>query len=193
MLKIAGPTDLMVGDVGFYTIAGRVGGWVTFGQAMCDVVDAARGRVGDDLAWFTHAFLVIEVGEDYADIIEAMPKGARIVRLRDSERFKAGYGYARLPLTDAQRGQLQRARIYSGVPYGWLDYLSLALLHAGLPRTLTKRRVSHNFTMICSQLVDRALCELAEYKLFTDGRISGDVTPGALFRRCGAVGDVMWW
>jgi hypothetical protein len=46
--------------------------------------------------------------------------------------------------------------------------------------------------MICSQLVDTILCR-AGYHLFADGRLPQDVTPGALFRRAGAYGDVMWW
>lgn len=79
-----------------------------------------------------------------------------------------------------------------GVPYSFLDYLSLTLLHLGLPRRLTARRVTDSGHMICSQLVDTVLCR-AGYHLFDDGRLPQDVTPGALFRRAGTLGEVTWY
>jgi hypothetical protein len=182
-MMIESVEDLMPGDVGFYTIAGRVGGFVSIGQALLR-----------DECWFTHAFIV---GERYengtAMIVEAMPHGARRVGLVGTDRCGPGYGWARLPLTLGQRASVSEyANATIGTPYSFLDYLSLSLLHLGLPRKLTAGRVTSSGHMICSQLVDYVLCR-AGFHLFADGRLSQDVTPGALFRRAGAVGSVTWW
>lgn len=192
MLKIQSVADLQVGDVGFYVIAGRVGGVVSFGQWLIDAVNLLRGR-DTEQSWFTHVFVVVEADGEHAMVLEAMPGGARVVPLALEDRIGPGYGWARLLLSDAQRDNVSAVwREYLGTPYSFLDYLSLALLHAGLPRRFTARRVTDSGHMICSQLVDTVLCR-AGYHLFADGRLPQDVTPGALFRRAGALGDVVWW
>ena len=192
MLKISKVADLQVGDVGFYTIAGRVGGFVSFGQWLIDAVALIQGK-NTEGSWFTHAFLVIQENGESRQIIEAMPGGARLVWLRGSDRTGYGYGYARLGLTEGQRGRiLSEALALEGTPYSFLDYLSIALLHLGLPRKFTAKRVADSGHMICSQLVDFVLCRVG-MKLFADGRVSQDVTPGALFRKAGGIGEVMWW
>lgn len=194
MLKVQTVDDLQVGDVGFYVIAGRVGGMVSAGQWLIDLVNLLRGRETEQ-AWFTHAFIVTKVAHAHAlvEITEAMPRGARVVRLVGMDRCGPGYGWARLPLNMEQQHLVSTiADEYVGVPYSFLDYLSLALLHLGLPRRLTAGRVTDSGHMICSQLVDTVLCR-AGFHLFADGRLPQDVTPGALFRRAGALGDVMWW
>jgi hypothetical protein len=166
----------MIGDIGFATIGGRVGPWVALGQALLR-----------DECWFTHTW--IEIG--HGNVIEAMPGGARVT----AKVFEGipDYGRVRLPLTDEQRDVISwYGPTLKGVPYSFLDYASLALLHLGLPRRLTARRVTSSGHMICSQLVDHVLSR-AGFRLFEDGRLSQDVTPGALFRRAGALGDVTWW
>jgi len=155
-----------------------VGAGVALGQALLR-----------DECWFTHTYLVARPGV----IVEAMPRGARSGVLAGTDRIGPGFGYIRLPLTDEQRAlvwpwALERI----GTPYSFLDYLSLALLHLGLPRRLVAGRVTSSGHMICSQLVDAALTD-AGFHLFDDGRLSQDVTPGALFRRAGALGEVVWW
>jgi hypothetical protein len=193
VLKINSVADLQVGDVGFYTIAGKVGGFVSIGQWLIDFVNLLRGK-DTEQSWFTHTFIVVEVSATGSvAIVEAMPRGARAVHLTGVDRIGRGYGWARLPLSDAQQHNVGAVwREYIGTPYSFLDYLSLALLHAGLPRRFTARRVTDSGHMICSQLVDTILCR-AGYHLFADGRLPQDVTPGGLFRRAGAYGDVMWW
>jgi hypothetical protein len=184
MLKIQSAADLLPGDIGFTTIGGRVGAGVALGQALLR-----------DECWFTHAFLVYDSwpNEDSAIAIEAMPRGARSVPLKGTRRIGEGFGYVRLPLTTVERAVMRtRAMELIGTPYSFLDYLSLALLHLGLPRTLTARRVQDSGHMICSQLVDQVLTDVG-YHLFEDGRLPQDVTPGALFRQAGAQGDVIWW
>ena len=177
MLSITTTADLLPGDIGFTTIPGRVGAGVAIGQALLR-----------DACWFTHTWVVAG-----SFLVEAMPGGARTVRLEGADRIGPGFGYIRLPLTEAQRISVTafvRERI--GTPYSFLDYLSIALLHAGLPRRLVAGRVTSSRHMICSQLVDAALTD-AGYHLFADGRLSQDVTPGALFRQAGAQGEVIWW
>jgi hypothetical protein len=178
MLTIRGVADLQVGDVGFSTIGGRVGPWVAIGQAMLR-----------DECWFTHTYIVVRPGV----VLEAMPGGARQVTLSGLDRCGGGHGWARLPLTFGQQDVIfSYGATLKGVPYSFLDYASLALLHLGLPRRLTAGRVTSSGHMICSQLVDHVLTR-AGVSVFDDHRLSQDVTPGALFRRLGALGEVMWW
>lgn len=158
------------GDIGFYTIAGHVGGWVNICQAVIR-----------DSCVFTHAFLA--VGPNLG--IEAMPGGARWCNLTD--RMKPGYAYARLPLTQGQRDalmpeaeKLRYARGGKGIGYSFADYLALGLLHYGIRPKRLRSYVESSGHMICSQLVDYLLCRVG-YHVFTDGRLSQDVTPGALY------------
>lgn len=183
MLKIESVADLRVGDIGFTTIPGRVGAGVALGQAILR-----------DECWFTHTYIVAEANMLTASvkIVEAMPRGARGVWLQGSNRCTPGYGWVRLPLLADADTLTAAARELVGTPYSFLDYLSLALLHLGLPRKLTARRVTSSGHMICSQLVDQVLTD-AGVHLFTDGRLPQDVTPGALFRQAGARGEVCWW
>lgn len=156
---------LLPGDVGFSTIGGRVGWWVNLGQAM--LRDASR---------WSHAFIVLENGE----CLEAMPGGARIVPV--VRRLGREYAYARLPLTRLQRQEVDRiGRSLVGTPYSFADYAALAAWEWNLPgRNLLRSYVSSSGHMICSQLVDYALCR-AGFHLFDDGRLPQDVTPGDLF------------
>lgn len=177
MFAIRTVEDLLPGDVGFTTIPGRLGAWVSLGQALLR-----------DECWFTHTYVALGDGT----IVEAMPRGARRVRLEDSGRCGPGFGWVRLPLTETQRAAIGPAAIERvGTPYSFLDYLSLGLLHLGLPRKVVASRVTDSGHMICSQLVDTVLT-MAGYHLFTDGRLPQDVTPGALFRHAGAAGQVSW-
>jgi hypothetical protein len=173
--------DLQPGDIGFSTIPGRVGGWVSLGQALLR-----------DECWFTHTWIVSSVWAGGVRVVEAMPGGARHAYLAPGVRQGPGYGWIRLPLTLEQRASVtEYAEAAIGVPYSFLDYASLALLHLGWPRRWTARRVSDSGHLICSQLVDHVLCQ-AGYHIFRDGRLSQDVTPGALFRAAGAQGQVCW-
>lgn len=154
------------GDVGFATIPGRVGAWVNLGQAL----------LRDSSRW-SHAFLVLDNGE----CVEAMPSGARIVPLA-SRIGSYDYAYARLPLDKVQRTEIAKiGRDLEGTPYSFADYAALAAWEWHLPfRNRLRKFVSSSGHMICSQLVDYALCRV-DYHLFDDGRLSQDVTPGDLF------------
>jgi hypothetical protein len=183
VLKINSVADLQAGDVGFGIIPGRIGGWVSVGQALLH-----------DACWFSHAFIVEHVDPEAqtAYIVEAWPGGARRVKLLGSDRCGPGWGWVRLPLSTAQLAAIaDSVRLLVGTPYSFLDYLSLALMHLGLPRSWVAGRVANSGHLICSQLVDRVLADVG-FHLFDDGRPSGDVTPGALFRKAGARGEVFW-
>lgn len=180
-MQINSVSDLQVGDIGFSTIAGGVGGMISVGQALLQ-----------DACWFSHTWIVAQAWAGPASptvrIVEAMPGGATVEYLRGLDRCGPGYGYVRLPLTPEQRdGVTMYATEAIGTPYSFLDYLALAT-HGRILR----KRVTDSGHMICSQLVDQVLT-MSGYHLFADGRLPQDVTPGALFRRAGAVGEVCWW
>lgn len=191
MLKVQSVSDLQVGDIGFGMQNSRIGSvTVSLGQWLIDAAGLLHGRTTEQ-AWFTHTWIVIGTGNGWVRAIEAMPRGARVVYLKDQDRIGPGHGWVRLPNVPAD-AVTSVGEEYIGTRYSFLDYLSLALLHLGLPRRLTAKRVTDSGHMICSQLVDTILTR-AGVHLFDDGRLPQDVTPGALFRRAGAVGDVTWW
>lgn len=177
---ISDKLNLKPGDLGFTRITGFTGWWVNLGQALTG--DSNR---------FTHVFMVM----DDDTIIEAMPGGARY-RPLDRE-YKTDVLYARLPLTEAQRQlAVKTARDLmarpGGVRYSFFDYIYLALRHLGVPAFFLKRAIQKFGHMICSQLVDYLLNgggtyhkgqwtpNPAGFRLFRDGRMPMDVTPGDL-------------
>lgn len=182
------------GALGFATIAGHVGGWVNWGQAMLH--DACR---------FTHVFQVIApVGDpDWPDglIQEAMPSGMRVRAL--SDRLAPGYAYRDLGLTEQQRSQTfnvacsfmpelkghrddqistwsLRGPKYSFMSYAVLAMSQNALTRALSPDKLTKKYIDSSQRWICSQHVDEFQHRLGK-RIFNDGRWRGDVTPGDLW------------
>ena len=187
--------DLEPGDIGFGPITGMVGVFVGAGQLL----------LGDE-ARFRHAFVVVEAA--YTDaldmwhppmIVEAMPSGARFVPLGD-DRWTAEHVFIRL---DRQPVQVRRevaahAMAMRGTPYGFSDYLSLALKKFGVRWGWLDRWISRTTEdgyprrAICSQLVDAA-CTRAGIQVFNDGRLSQDVIPGALFYQLLRIGGTSHW
>ena len=165
---ISDKLDLKPGDLGFTRIVGFGGWWVTLGQAITG--DACR---------FTHVFVVL----DDDTVLEAMAKGARYAPL--DREYSTDVVYARLPLTGEQRSKIvtEARRLMNkpgGIPYSFMDYLYLALKHWGIPTPLLRKYISNSGRMICSQLADYLLSH-AGFKLFNDGRLPQDVTPGDLY------------
>lgn len=161
---------MQAGDIGLSRIGGFTGLWVSLGQLI----------IGDPCR-YTHAYIVL----DDDSVIEAMPGGARIASIHGRSPEDGMFYYSRLPLTADQRAAIVReARALiarpGGVKYGFSDYLALALAHVGIRPQWLKNYIANNNRMICSQLVDYVYCK-AGIKLFTDGRLSQDVTPGDLF------------
>lgn len=158
------------GDIGFSRIGGFTGILVSLGQWV--IGDACR---------YHHVYIVL----DDETVIEAMPRGARIASLHGRHPEDGTFFYSRLPLSDEQRAAIIReARALiarpGGVKYGFSDYLALSLARVGIKPQWLKNYIANNNRMICSQLVDYLYCK-AGIKLFKDGRLSQDVTPGDLF------------
>lgn len=182
------------GALGFSTIAGHVGGWVSWGQALLH--DACR---------FTHVFQVVEpVGSRrWPDglIQEAMPSGMRVRPL--APRLIPGYAFRDLELSDQQRSrvfeiacsfmpdlathrddQIGTWRL-RGPGYSFVSYAVLAMSQNAATRALTpdgmvKKYVDKSGRWICSQHADEFQRRLGN-NLFTDGRWPKDVTPGDLW------------
>jgi cell wall-associated NlpC family hydrolase len=160
-------TDPQPGDFGLCSISGDVGRLIRLGQWLN----------GDGFTGWEHAFVFVGDGQ----IVEAMPGGARLADVSEYDGRPLLWSTGRIPLTDGQRAAVAgAARGFLGVPYGFGDYLSLALLRFHVRPGWVKRRVASNRTMICSQLVDASLLA-AGVHLYADGRIPGDVTPGDLW------------
>lgn len=207
-LVIRSVADLHVGDIGFTSIRGRVGAAILAGQTAIDAAALLRGNEAATAGWITHAFIVTTVDRYSVEIVEAMPGGARLVRLPldTTQRIGPGFAYARLPeLTiEAAAARFEAGRQAErmlGTPYGFGQYGAIAGLtlsggRAASPTGPLARYVQRRDPKtglprraICSQLVDEAY-RLAGVHLFDDGRPPAYVTPGALFWQCARLGDV---
>lgn len=161
-------TEPLPGDFGLCSIGGDVGRLIQLGQWLN----------GDGCTTWEHAFVYVGDGQ----IVEAEPGGARLAGVSEYDGRPLLWSTGRIPLTDEQRtAVVAAARGFLGVPYGFADYLSLALLRFRIRPGWVKRRVASNRTMICSQLVDASYLA-AGVHLYADGRLPGDVTPGDLYR-----------
>lgn len=181
MGEVSQRLNLKPGDLGFTRITGFTGWWINLGQAI----------IGDSNR-FTHVFVVL----DDDTLIEAMPTGARFAPL--DREYKTDVLYARLPLSDEQRQLVvQTARELmkrpGGIRYSFADYIYIALVHWGFKASWLKRQIQKFGHQICSQLADYLLNGGGEYdskgnwipnpkgfKLFKDGRLPMDVSPGDL-------------
>lgn len=174
MLNRINVSDLRPGDIGFGSITGAAGVLVGLGQMM----------LGDD-SRYRHVFVVVADGI----AVEAMPTGARLVSLWE-HRFGPGHVYIRPRYESDFQGRAvaRHAREMVGTPYGFSDYLALALRHWGIRWSRLDRWISrvtdsgYPARAICSQLADHAMM-MSDFHVFTDGRLPQDVTPGALFYR----------
>ncbi|MFD4858402.1 C40 family peptidase [Streptomyces atratus] len=161
------------GDFGLTQIDGAVGWMVKVGQWLN----------GDGFHDWQHAFIYVGDGQ----IIESAPGGARGALLsqymvEDTVVWSSGA----FDLTEDQREDIVfSATRYLGTPYSAATYFSLATARLGIRPRWLKNLVSDTNAMICSQYVDQCYHD-AGVRLFTDGRIPGDVTPGDLARRIGA-------
>jgi hypothetical protein len=180
--------DLEPGDIGFGPIGGVVGFFVGLGQLV--LRDESR---------FRHVFVIVDDPSLAPPVaVEAMPSGARLVSV--AERWNESHVFVRLAGYPAeQRVQVAvHALAMVGTPYGFSDYLALALKRLGLRTPLLDRWISRTNHMgyparaICSQLADFAMTR-AGIKVFRDGRLSQNVIPGALFYQLLRIGGVDMW
>lgn len=153
------------GDMGFSTIEGMLGFWVGLGQYL-----------NGDGSKYTHVFVVL----DDNTIMEAMPHGAQIVPLSEYANKAVFLDWG---ITDEQRKVIvEEARKCEGVGYNFIDYLALALARFGFKPKWLVNYIKRSDKLICSALADMVYGK-AGIKLFSDGRIWHDVTPGDLINR----------
>jgi hypothetical protein len=152
------------GDIGLTSISGKVGRSIKLGQWLA----------GDGFHDLSHAFTYVGDGK----IMEAMPGGARMAELIQYESKKIMW--LRCP---EQYGEaVARAAIsFHGVKYAFSDYGALALHRFHIPTPRLKWFIARRKSMICSQLCDRAALT-GGWHIFDDGRWSGYVTPGDLYK-----------
>lgn len=153
----------MIGDFGLVKGYDNVGKWIRI----------AEWANGDGPSLYSHAFVIVSDGND-PDIVEAEPGGARLAK---ASEYGQDWVRSRWQLTDAQRAAVaSNARGFLGVPYSFLDYVSLALVHFHVRPRCVLNYVGRTNHVICSQLVDAAY-QKAGLQMFKDGRFNGDVTP----------------
>lgn len=141
--------DLRPGDIGFGPISGAAGALVSIGQ-----LALGEGfHVGPlDIR---HVFIVTEVNGARADVVEAMPSGARSRTIGSvanpvidvDARWDNRFAYVRLP--EDYPGQAEDAaaiaRAMIGTPYSFASYAALAAWRMGwktprLERWINRRR-----------------------------------------------------
>lgn len=153
------------GTIGLCRIGGALGWAIQRGQS-----------IAGDPSFFTHAFVVM----DETRVIQAMPTGAEFAPLKpylEDRRSVFLRGWYGLDVDQVITLQREATRMI-GTPYGFLDYVALAMPPRFRPARL-RRFVESNRTMICSQLADELLRRCG-VQLFQDGRHPADVTPGDL-------------
>ncbi|WDM16714.1 hypothetical protein J3S85_37750 [Streptomyces lavenduligriseus] len=154
------------GDFALTRILGVTGRLINVGQHI----------VGDGSP-VQHALVYVGNGE----VVQAMPGGAELIRLEDASK-PVLWSTGRIELTASERMRIcGAARSLVGTPYSFLDYVSIALAHFHVRPRWVREFVADSGHLICSQLVDEAYLR-AGVRLFADGRLPGDVTPGDLWR-----------
>lgn len=152
------------GDIGFSRVNGKVGLLIGFLQW-------AQGGGSK----YGHCFIYLDNNE----ILEAKPKGARIVPLDPAKKAI----FFDWNLTDEQRNLVvAEARKFVGAKYSFLDYIALAFSkYNKYPvKLFNKLAISNKY--ICSTLVD-VIYNNCGIKIFEDGRNSYSVSPGDILFR----------
>lgn len=176
------------GGFGLAIISGKTGKLVKLGQ---EIVDGRKEK-------FTHAYFVL----DNDQVLEAEPGGAEINPLEKYTSLPADHVlFSDKPVEDAVKdfrlssglseADVRRyeaalryqlvsfARTLKDIPYNYLDYLAIGLEHFGIDLPFIRNRVRREDRMICSQVVDYVYSQNG-IKLFNDGRLAQNVTPGGL-------------
>jgi cell wall-associated NlpC family hydrolase len=153
------------GDFALTKIYGLTGAAISVGQHI----------IGDGSP-VQHALVYVGNGE----VVQAMPGGAELIPLEDASA-PVIWSTGRIILTAADRIRIvSAARGLVGTPYSFLDYASIGLAHFRVRPRWVRDFVADSGHLICSQLVDEAYLR-AGVRLFDDGRLPGDVTPGDLW------------
>jgi hypothetical protein len=164
VVTLAEEYDVRPGDYLLLQITGKLGFAIRVGQALAG-----------DFSAYTHAAIVMDDGT----LVAAQPGGARVDNLEEALASRP-VAVSRNPLSPSERAKIvASARAAVGMPYSFLDYLSIVLLALRVRPEWLRRYVASTGHLICSQLVD-VVYNSAGIHLFTDGRTPGDVTPGDL-------------
>lgn len=170
--------QLRPGDIGFTNISGAAGALIWAGQKIVDATSEEESK-------FKHVLVVVSNTGGKIRIVQAMPNGAECIEIGE-EHWSPHFVYIRPRYSPHGMEMAERvaaaAMNYVGTPYSFLDYAAIAGLHLGIKNGPIRRYVKSTGHMICSQLADQAMTD-AEWHVFTDGRLSQDVTPAALYRQ----------
>jgi cell wall-associated NlpC family hydrolase len=169
-LTVASP-----GDIGVTSISGGVGKLITIGEWL-------NGNKDDK---YDHAFIYVGNGQ----VVEAEP-GKQGAWLGDVSNYMDGrplaFSTGKLSMDAAVNQKIvEIALSLVGTPYSFIDYFAIAAHRFHLPVPGLKNYIASSKHMICSQLCDYVY-QQAGFRLFTDGRWDGYVTPAALAERIGA-------
>lgn len=127
-----------------------------------------------DASEYSHAFIVTD--GLLGDIIEAQAGGIQSANLSKYPADRLIFSHFKLS-TRERKLIVNTALGLVGTPYGFSDYVALALHHWGFD--WMDKRVKTNKRMICSQMVDYCY-QQAGVHLFNDNRLPGYVPPGDL-------------
>lgn len=155
--QLSGP-----GDIGLTQISGKVGIAIRIGQWI--------NR--DGFRDYEHAFVYIGDGKH----VEAQPGGAAVAQLSQHDASRVLW----IHCPDEYRQAVVNAALsLVGTPYGFLDYLAIALHRFGLPFERLRDYVKSTAHMICSQLAVEA-AHRGGWMLSTPHELAQDITPGDL-------------
>jgi hypothetical protein len=166
---------LLPGTIGLTSISGRAGALIHFGQWLA--TNPLR-------RWFSkntepkleHAFIYLGPTAEYPEgaILEAEPGGSRIRSIAECSYIYWCCAIA-THWQDVLASIALAAREDTGIPYSFLDYLSLLLLHLCIRPKFVVNRVAATHHQICSELVDWEYSKRGA-QLFRD-KFPGDVMP----------------
>jgi hypothetical protein len=170
-------SQLQAGDLMFTTIRGIGGKLIALGEKLND-----KSVTWEIAKKVQHVGMVStdDSGVCHPKIVEAMPGGA-IEVTPDAAYLGPEFIWIR-PAYRWHQGQNAgvAAWEYIHTPYSWLDYAAITAHHLHIPAPHLDDYIKTSKHMICSQLVDQALKD-AGFHVFTDKRLSQDVTPAALY------------
>lgn len=131
---------LQPGDFAVVTMKGNTGRLIRLGQWLN----------GDGFKDYEHAFIYVGDGK----IVEAEPGGALLSDVGRYGPSNVLWSSGKVILSDEQRSAIvEAARALVGVPYGFLDYLLIALKRFHITIPFLNRRLLGSKHLICSQLV----------------------------------------
>jgi hypothetical protein len=150
---------------------------VSAGGITGKLVHALQWLAGEGTyARYQHAFVYI----GYGQILQAEPGKSRITTMTPHRLTLWSTGIINIP-DDARAKVPELARAMEGIPYSFLDYLSLAAHRLHIPAPHLRAYIRATAHDQCAQLTDLFELRLGVH-LFADGRWEGDVMPSDLAR-----------